>query len=46
MINYEEGKGKKGKEHLLVLTDEGRTPPNAVYKESFPTGIPIPWHKF
>lgn len=24
------------------LTDDGRMPPRAVYKESFPTGIPIP----
>ena len=26
-----------------ILTVEGRTPPSAEYKESFPTGIPIPW---
>jgi hypothetical protein len=32
-----------GREVRSVLTAEGRTPPNAVYKESFPTGIPIPW---
>jgi len=25
-----------------ILTADGRTPPSAVYKESFPTGIPIP----
>ena len=25
-----------------LLTAEGRTPPSAVYRESFPTGIPIP----
>ena len=31
---------------LWILTAEGRTPPSAVYKESFPIGIPIPWgHK-
>ena len=28
---------------MLKLTAEGRTPPSAVYKASFPTGIPIPW---
>lgn len=28
---------------MWILTAEGRTPPSAVYKESFPTGIPIPW---
>ena len=27
---------------LKILTAEGRTPPSAEYKESFPTGIPIP----
>lgn len=29
-----------------MLTTEGRTPPSAVYKESFPTGIPIPCTHF
>lgn len=26
-----------------MLTAEGRTPPSAVYKANFPTGIPIPY---
>lgn len=26
-----------------ILTAEGLTPPSAVYKASFPTGIPIPY---
>lgn len=27
---------------IEMLTAEGRSPPRAVYRESFPTGIPIP----
>ena len=31
---------------MWILTAEGRIPPSAVYKESFPTGIPIPCQHF
>lgn len=36
-------KAKATVSFLEILTAEGRTPPSAVYRESFPTGIPIPW---
>jgi hypothetical protein len=34
---------KKKSTLVVILTAEGRTPPSAVYKASFPTGIPIPY---
>lgn len=40
--NYVKLHQTNGRAVRRVLTAEGRTPPNAVYKESFPTGIPIP----
>jgi hypothetical protein len=40
--NYEKLHQTNGRAVRRVLTAEGRIPPNAVYKESFPTGIPIP----
>ena len=35
-------RSKNHKFYLNKLTAEGRTPPSAVYKDNFPTGIPIP----
>ena len=29
--------------HMGILTAEGQTPPSAIYKQSFATGILIPW---